>query len=57
MERILTKDIGKRKAGEIYDYPRDVWRGMARADGRSLESFSRSVADAWPKRAKMKRKK
>lgn len=57
MERILTKDIGKRKAGEIYDYPRDVWRGMARADGRSLESFSRSVADAGPKRATGKRKK
>ncbi len=57
MERILIKDLGKRKAGEIYDYPRDVWRGMARADGRPLESFSRSVADAGPKRATGKRKK
>jgi len=52
MERILTKDLGKRKAGEVYDYPRTVWRGMARAADRSLESFSRALGDPGKKKRK-----
>lgn len=44
MLRKMTKDVGKRlKAGNVHDYPRDVWHKIAADAKQKLEDFSEAL--------------
>ncbi len=51
MERVFTEDILKDDgsvrfgAGEVRDFPRDTWEGLARTLGCSLKDFTDTVTD------------
>ena len=51
MELVFTKDIPRANgdqwsAGQIADYPRATWDAIAKSVKKSLNSFTRTVADA-----------
>lgn len=44
MQRVFTKDVGAHfKAGEIRDYPHDVWVGIAQSAHKGLDEISVTV--------------
>jgi len=47
MLRMLTRQVGKRGAGEVYNFPRPTWDRMAVEMGLSLDEFSVPVERAF----------
>lgn len=45
MLRKITVDIGRFRAGQQHDYPRDVWNKIAHDAGQKLSRFSMPVED------------
>lgn len=47
MKRILTKDVGRYKAGEIHDWPRVTWNQVAKSKGnnKAMEDISKRVEE------------
>lgn len=43
MERVMTKDAGRLKKGQRYDYPTVTWNGIAKALKQKLDAFSKPV--------------
>ena len=41
MQRIFTKDLGRFKKGEVRDYTKQVWEGLARSAKMKLEDFTK----------------
>jgi hypothetical protein len=41
MQRIFTKDIGRFKKGEVREYPKQVWEGIARSAKMKLDEFTK----------------
>lgn len=44
MLRKITKSVGRYRAGDVHDYPRDVWKKLASDAGMVLEDFAQEVA-------------
>lgn len=41
MQRIFTKDVGRFKKGEVRDYTKQVWEGIARSAKMKLDDFTK----------------
>lgn len=53
MQRVFTKDVGRFKKGEVRDYTKQVWEGIARSAKMKLDDFTRiavMVEQAEPKK-------
>jgi len=47
MERRLTVDCGRYKAGEVYDWPLGTWTVIARGEGKNLNKISEPIPDPY----------
>ncbi len=45
MERILTRDVGRYKMGDIFDWPKPTWDQIAAHFNKSMSAFSKPVED------------
>lgn len=41
MQRIFIKDVGRYKKGEVRDYTKQTWEGIARSLKQGLDAFSK----------------
>lgn len=52
MRRQFTRNVGRFQSGEVRDYPRPTWEGIARSAGRKLGSITRPPEAPAPKRGR-----
>ena len=43
MVRTFTTDVGRFRKGDVRDYPKQVWDGIAKSAKRSINSFSEGI--------------